>query len=116
MDYQLFKQCQQTVYISTADTIDTQTGEPISGFASSYAARVMERTQKVMNRDGQEVVSHSQIILASSLPIDCDFLVWVPGEDKDNDPGHAPLAVKNAVDEKGAFDYCKVFLGGAVRG
>lgn len=115
MDYQLRKQCQQTVYISTADSIDTQTGETIPGFASSYAARVMEKTEKVMKNDGQEVVSNSQIIMASSLPIDCDFLVWVPGEDKDNQPGHVPLAVKNSVDEKGNYDYTKIFLGGAGR-
>lgn len=116
MDYQLRKQCQQTVYISTGDSVDNQTGETIPGYASSYAARVMEKTEKVTKSDGQEVVSNSQIILASSMPIACDFLVWVPGEDKDNQPGHTPLAVKNAVDEKGAFDYCKVWLGGAGRG
>lgn len=113
MDYQLRQQCQQTIYIATQAGIDYQTGEESMGFASSYAARVMEKTQKVMAKDGTEKVSHSQIIMFSSMPTDCNFIVWLPGEDHTNwNEGHVPFAVKNAVDENGTYDYTRIYLGG----
>ncbi|MDD5229912.1 MAG: hypothetical protein PHC43_01130 [Candidatus Marinimicrobia bacterium] len=112
MDYQLRQQCRQTIYIATQAGIDYQTGEEVMGFASTYAARIMEKTQKVMTKNGIEVVSNSQIIMFSSMSINCDFVVWVPGEDHTNwDQAHTPLAVKNAVDENGNYDYTKIFLG-----
>lgn len=117
MDYQLRQQCQQTIYIATQSGIDYQTGEEVYGFASSYAGRVMERTQKVLGNDGIERVSHSQIIMFSSMPVDCGFVVWVPGDDQTNfHEAHIPFAVKNAVDEFGVYDYTKIFLGGAIGG
>jgi hypothetical protein len=115
MDYQLKQQCQQTIYIATQSGIDYQTGEEVYGFASSYAARVMERTEKVMANDGQERVSHSQVIMFSSQPIDCGFVVLVPGDNQLNfHEAHIPFAVKNAVDEFGVYDYTKIWLGGAI--
>lgn len=114
MDYQLKQQCNQTIYISSQSGIDYQTGEEVYGYQSSYSARVMENTEKVLGNDGIERVSHSQIIMYSSMPIDCSFVVWIPGDNQLNwNEAHIIYAIKNAVDEFGVYDYTKLWLGGS---
>jgi hypothetical protein len=112
MDPQLRKQLAQTVYVAARTGVDGY-GKRTYGTAAERNARVIGHVEMIRDANGKEVVSAQQVILEALINI-TDKL-WLPGEDPAVDPGRVPIAVMERVDENGATDHVKVFIGGFIR-
>ncbi|MDD5231542.1 MAG: hypothetical protein PHC43_09455 [Candidatus Marinimicrobia bacterium] len=111
MDYQLQQQLKQTVYMSSMDYPDPQTGEDRYNLPTAILARVVGKIRKITNKNGLETVSNQQIVLVGPVAIDASDIFWLPGEDHLNwSIAHHPQAISNNVDEFGNHDWSEVFL------
>ena len=84
-------------------------GEPQYGPQRKIKARVEASLRKVVNSDGQEVLSDHQIFVLE--PIGLQDRIWLPGTDPaDVTQARRPLAVRGAVDKSGRTAFWVVDL------
>lgn len=110
MDAQIRKTLTETLLVAeraaAAPVDDYGAGayDPVRGLP----CRLVERTEKVRDRDGEEVVSRHQAILDDAVSVTAR--VWLPGEDPATRPGRDPIAVAHRRGERGEHDHYKVWL------
>lgn len=107
MDTQLKDQGQQTIKYETFTGIDSW-GDSSYSTQKTATVRIFGRRQLVANGDAQQVVSEKQFV--GETQVLERALVWLP-EDSTSDPGWLVLASGTRVDENGAVDYYKSWLG-----
>lgn len=110
MDSQLQAMLGQTIKIANQSSVNNY-GEPQWSSAASHSARIIGRQELVMGSERQEILSEKQLILSSTVTVNLQDRIWLPGESTASDTGWMPLAAATRVDESGNTDYYKVWLG-----
>lgn len=110
MDAQLKAQLQQTVLVSNSTAVNAD-GELVYTASSSHLARVVGKNTYVRNMKGEQVVSDKQIIFTSTVDVQINSRIYLPGETTSASGGWVPIAVATRVDENGSSDYTKIWLG-----
>jgi len=76
-------------------------GNPTYGATTTYKGRIENRRRKVINRDGQEVISETALYLATTAMVDINAQITLPS-------GYYPtspkiISIKRETDEYGAY-------------
>lgn len=110
LDPALASQMQQTVLVATSTAVNGN-GERVYSAAASHKGRIFGKHELFRDRRGQEFMSQKQIVLSSTVSVDVHSKLWLESETTSADPGWIPCGVAMRVDENGANEFQKIWLG-----
>lgn len=113
MDWQLAGQLGSSIAIASYSTTNNY-GERVYSTSKSHSARIVGESMLVLNSQGETQTSHQQLILSSTVTVDTNARIYLPGESSSGNDGWAVLRVAVRYDETGTSDYIKVWLGDIV--
>ena len=99
----------QTAHVATR-TGASSSGDPTYGAPTAILARVEPTRKRIVNADGEEVVSSWAMTVVPEAVIGESVRIWLPGESPTTTLARVPLSVIRGIDEVGATSHWEVYV------